>query len=296
TIAITGGTGFIGRYIVNRLTAAGDSCRGWYRPSSDRTGFTHPSQIDWVEGNLDLPDSLGPLVEGCEAVVHAALFRHGTSFRGGEGPLDAFLETNLIGTIRLIEAARAAGVPKFVFLSTCAVHEEILDDRPLDETHPLWPRTHYGAHKAAIEKFVHSFGLGMGYDICALRPSGVYGLAQPPDHSKWSELIRQVKRGETVTCTGGGKEVHAADVAQAVQCLLNAKGTQGQSYSCCDRYVSQFEVATLAKEITNSPSEILGEPKQPKHQIVTDKLEALGMKFGGTERLSETVSQLVEAL
>ena len=57
-----------------------------------------------------------------------------------------------MGTLRLIESARAAGVGRFVFISTCAVHEKILDDRPLDEAHPLWAMSHYGAHKAAIEK------------------------------------------------------------------------------------------------------------------------------------------------
>ncbi len=69
---------------------------------------------------------------------------------------------NLLGTLELIEASIAAGVKRFIFVSTCAVHEKILDDRPLDEAHPLWPLTHYGAHKAAIEKFVHSYGYGQG--------------------------------------------------------------------------------------------------------------------------------------
>ena len=45
-------------------------------------------------------------------------------------------------------------VRRFVFIATCAVHDVILSDRPLDEAHPLWPKSHYGAHKAAIEKFV----------------------------------------------------------------------------------------------------------------------------------------------
>ena len=64
-----------------------------------------------------------------------------------------------MGSIRLIEAARQQqGLSGFVYLSTCAVHDKILNDRPLDEQHPLWAKSHYGAHKAAVEKFVHSFG------------------------------------------------------------------------------------------------------------------------------------------
>src|SRR5690606_1214457 len=111
---------------------------------------------------------------------------------------------------------------RFVFISTCAVHDTILNDRTLDETHPLWPHSHYGAHKAAIEKFVHSYGLGQGFPICALRPTGVYGVNHPVEASKWFDLVRSVVRGETVTCNRGGKEVHAADVAKAAHLLLHA--------------------------------------------------------------------------
>src|SRR5205807_10606364 len=108
------------------------------------------------------------------------------------------------GTLRLIRAARQSGVGRFVFISTGAVHEKILADRPLDEAHPAWPTSHYGAHKAAIEVFVHSYGFGEGYPICALRPTGIYGLAHPPAASKWYKLVRAVARGEPVACRHGG--------------------------------------------------------------------------------------------
>lgn len=295
-IAVTGGTGFIGRYILQRLTSAGHHCRCWHRPESDRSGFEDlADQIEWLPGQLTDATSMDPLVDGCDATVHAALDRPGSGFRGAEGDVPQFVETNLLGTLRLIDAARKADVPRFVFVSTCAVHEQILDDRPLDETHPLWPRTHYGAHKAAIEKFVHSYGLGDGYNICSLRPSGVYGLNRPAEKSKWFPLVKAVVDGQAVDCQRGGKEVHAADVAAAIDVLLSAEGTTGQAYSCCDRYVSEFEVATLAKEISGSSAQISGEPKSPRHTIVTDKLQSLGMQFGGKSLLNETVAQLVKA-
>lgn len=296
-IAITGGTGFIGRYIVNRMTGAGHRCRCWHRPESNTNDIQ--DDVEWVPGNLSASDSMDSLVADCDVVIHSALFRpdpDATSFRGSEGDIPTFVEANLLGTIRLIEAARSAGVPRFIFISTCAVHEQILDDRPLDEKHPLWPKTHYGAHKAAIEKFVHSYGLGAGYEICSLRPSGVYGLRTPASRSKWFDLIQAVangKPGETVECSKGGKEVHAADVAQACEILLTADGITGQAYSCCDRYISEFDVATLAKEISGSDVAIVGAPKQPKHTIVTNKLQALGMKFGGEELLRRTISEII---
>ena len=70
--------------------------------------------------------------------------------------------------MQLFQAAFDAGIARFIHISTCAVHDVILDDRPLDETHPLWPKSHYGAHKAALEAFVHSFGFGQGGRIVGL--------------------------------------------------------------------------------------------------------------------------------
>lgn len=292
-IAVTGGTGFLGRYIVSRLAEAGHELRLWYRPSSDRTGLDGLQQITWVEGDLGSRVAADELVKDCDAVVHAALYHPGGGFRGGEGDIGRFVEKNLLGTLELIEAARAAHVDRFIFISTCAVYEKIMDDRPLDEAHPLWPGSHYGAHKAAIEKFVHSYGIGRGYDICALRPTGIYGIAQPVDQSKWFDLVRSIVRGQDVRCSGGGKEVHASDVAKATELLLSAKNTAGQAYNCYDLYVSEFDVATFAKRVAESGSNILGEPRQPKHQIVVDKIKSLGMVFGGRPLLEETISQMV---
>lgn len=296
-IAVTGATGFLGRYIVEHLAHRRHTCRCWYRPTSDRGAIVAPTdRVAWVPGELLDGAACEALVEGCDAVVHSALYRPGAGFRGAEGDLVTFARTNILGTLQLIEAARAAGVPRFVFISTCAVHERILDDRALDEGHPLWPTSHYGAHKAAIEKFVHSYGLGHGYNICALRPTGIYGVAHPPEDSRWYALVREVVSGRDVTVSGGGKEVHADDVARAVGILLRADGIAGEAFNCYDRYISEYEVATLAKQLCGSNATIHGQPKRPKHEISTEKLRALGMTFGGEARMRSTIKELFAAI
>jgi nucleoside-diphosphate-sugar epimerase len=188
-------------------------------------------------------------------------------------------------------------VSRFIFISSCAVHDVILDDRPLDETHPLWPASHYGAHKAALEAFVQSFGKGQDWPICALRPTGIYGLAHPPQASRWYDLVGQVVRGERVESSRGGKEVHAADVARAVELLLGAeaKVIAGQAFNCYDTYVSEEQVARIAKELTGSASVISNLNRGPKHQIDTNKIRKLGMTFGGEKLLYRTVEELVRA-
>lgn len=297
-IAITGATGFLGRYIANRL-ANGKHLRCWHRTDSDRSGFDGAAAIRWQAGSLEDDATYEPLCKGVDAVVHAALYRpNGLGFRAsGQKAFDEFIRVNLLGTLRLMETAKRLGVPRFVFISTCAVHEVILPDRALDETHPLWPMAHYGAHKAAIEKFVHSFGFGENWPVCALRPTGIYGVAYPAKKSRWFDIVSKVVRGESFASDRGGKEVHSADVAKAVELLLNADADtiRGQAYNCYDMYVAERHVAAMAKEISGSKADIGGTNAGPKNQIDTSKLSALGMRFGGEAQLRETVAELVAA-
>jgi nucleoside-diphosphate-sugar epimerase len=285
---------------VHQLGNAGHHLRCWYRPGSDRSGFAQQAgALEWLPGALGDEAAARELVRGIDAVVHAAVQWEGprNRGRGHHGAAGVFFGVNLAGSLQLFQAAFEADVPRCVFISTCAVHEVILDDRPLDEAHPLWPTGHYGAHKTALEAFVHSFGLGQGWPICALRPTGIYGLAHPAQASRWYDLVGQVVRGEPVASPKGGKEVHAADVARAVELLLNAdaQAVAGQAFNCYDRYIAEQEVARIAQELTGSRSEIGDLNRGPKHQIETGKIRALGMTFGGEPLLRRTVHELVEA-
>jgi nucleoside-diphosphate-sugar epimerase len=299
-LAITGATGFLGRYLVRFLAQSGHQLRCWYRPGSDRSGFgAEANAVEWLPGQLGDEAATRDLVRGVDALVHGAVQWKGPRNRGraNHGTADVFYGVNLTGSLQLFQAALEAGVKRCVFVSTCAVHEVILDDRPLDETHPLWPTSPYGAHKAALEAFVHSYGLGQGWPICALRPTGIYGVAHPPSASRWFDLVGQVLRGQRIESAKGGKEVHAVDVARAVDLLLNAEpnAIAGQAFNCCDLYVAEEEVARIANKLTGSASEIAALNRGPRHQIETRKLRALGMKFGGSELLAHTVQELVEA-
>jgi nucleoside-diphosphate-sugar epimerase len=293
-IALTGGTGFVGRALVERLGEANEF-RCLARDVSAASTLELDSGVEWVSGDLGDDDWQSDFVAGCDAVVHSGLYRTTESFQGDEPDVLEYLRVNFLGTLKLIEAAKAAGVKRFVFVSTCAVHQRILDDRPLDESHPLWVENHYGAHKAAIEEFVHSYGFGQGFNICALRPSGIYGRMSQTANSKWYRLVCDVADGKDVSVSRGGKEVHVDDVAKAIGVLLHTdRSIAGEAFSCCDRYISEFEVAQIAKELTASSSEINGQPKSAKHQIETAKLQKLGMEFGGIDLLRKTIAEILE--
>ncbi|MBI3409816.1 MAG: NAD(P)-dependent oxidoreductase [Planctomycetes bacterium] len=299
-IAITGATGFLGRYLVDKLATSGHLLRCWHREGSDRSGFERvKNSIEWIPGQLGDESAARELVHGVDALVHAAVQWEGprNRGRGSHGAAGVFFELNITGSLQLFRSALEAGVPRCVFISSCAVHDVVLDDRPLDETHPLWPKSHYGAHKAALEKFVHSFGLGESWPNCSLRPTGIYGLAHPPQASRWFDLVGQVLGGERIESAKGGKEVHAADVARAVELLLavDADAIKGQAFNCYDHYIAEEQVALIAKELTGSRSGIVPLNRGPKHQIETGKIRSLGMTFGGRELLRQTVQELIDA-
>src|SRR5262245_36302007 len=125
-IAITGATGFLGRYIVHRLAASGHQLRCWHRPASDRSGFDEQKKsIEWLAGRLGDLTSAHALVQGADALVHGAVEWEGprNRGRGSHGVSDVFFNVNITGSLQLFQAAREAGVPRCIYISSCAVHD-----------------------------------------------------------------------------------------------------------------------------------------------------------------------------
>ena len=293
-VAITGASGFLGRAIVRHLMADGHECRGLIRPDS-RHAAGKPA-INWVTGGLGDVEAVAALVDGADALIHAAHDAPGGGFVDPDVDVADLVERNLVATIRLVEAARRAGVGRVVVITSGAVHDVILPDRPLDEAHPLWPLTHYGATKAAIEAFVSSYGRGAGLAIAAVRPTAIYGLADPVAASRWHDLVAAVARGEAVDCRRGGKQVHADDVARAVGLLLAAPGIHGEVYDCTDLFVAERDVAEIARAVAGIDGAIDGTAPINKNPIDCAKLRQLGMSFGGRPQLEATIAALVGAI
>lgn len=295
-VAVTGATGYVGRFIVAALQAEGSTVRALARVGSERGGF--PEGIDWVTGGLRDRAAILRLVEGVDAVVHAAFEHAPGRYRGGEvDDLAGFLTTNLNGSLELIAASRAAGVARFVLLSSRAVYGRGLPGRLLDEAHPAWPDSHYGAHKAALEAFVSSWGLADGWPICALRPTGVYGLTRPVERSKWYELVRAVLAERPWLTPRAGTEVHGADVARAVLLLLRADGVAGRAFNCGDLAISDRDVAIIVQELAGVRGPLPEERRVPAEKVMDcGALARLGMRFGGRPLLEATVAELVRAV
>jgi uncharacterized protein YbjT (DUF2867 family) len=197
TLAITGGTGFVGDHLIRAAREAGWEIRaltrGW-RPPEDG--------IDWVEGALDRPESLVKLCVGADAVVHIAGLINAPDRAGFEA-------VNVAGTAAMIDAARRAGVRRFIHLSSLAAREPELSD--------------YGWSKAKSERLVAASGL----DWTMLRPPAVYG----PGDRETLELFRMARRGlVALPPKGRFSVIHVADLCRLILAIAAEPETIGETY------------------------------------------------------------------
>jgi nucleoside-diphosphate-sugar epimerase len=294
--AVTGATGYVGRFIVKRLIAESVAVRAWRRPASDLRGL--PGGVEWVDGDLNSPQSAAALVEGADMLVHAALDHAPGRYRGGEGgDLPGHLLSNVGGGLALLATARAACVSRCVVLSSRAVFGAWPRvGRIADEERPR-PDTAYGASKAALEAFVESWGKGEGWPVTAIRPTGVYGVVEPVEKSKWHDMVATLLRGEPVR-PRAGTEVHGRDVAEAVWRLLTAPAelVAGRMFNCSDIVVQHQDIARQVYRFAGISGPLPEAAEAPRNVMESAGLERLGVTFGGWPLFEETIAELVEAM
>ena len=185
-LAITGGTGFVGSHLINAALAAGHRVSALTRrPQRPRAG------ISWVPGDLGDRAALGQLVDGADAVIHVAGLLSAKD-------VAAFDEANVAGTRAMLAAAGAAGIGRFVFVSSLAAREPAL--------------SMYGASKARAEAVVEQSGL----DWSIVRPPAVYG----PGDRETLELFKMARLGVMLMPPEGRLSlIHAHDLVRLLLAL-----------------------------------------------------------------------------
>ncbi|MYZ47976.1 NAD-dependent epimerase/dehydratase family protein [Propylenella binzhouense] len=290
--AVTGATGYVGQFVVGRLLAEGVAVRAWHRGAVPPPLFPG---VEWLAGNLRDAASIGRLVAGAGILVHCALEHVPGRYRGGEGgDVAGFYEANLAGSVRLLQAAREAGVARALVLSSRAA---LGDSRPAgllgDDAQPQ-PDSHYGAVKAALEAVVSAYGRGEGWPVAALRPTGIYGLVQPVERSKWFGLVAAALDGAAAPEPRAGSEVHGADVAEAVWRIVTADPAlvAGRAFNCSDLAVDRADLIGILEGLAGRPLARPARAPAPRIVMSCPGLAALGVVFGGRPRLEATVAEL----
>ena len=217
TLAVTGGTGFVGSHLIEAARGQGYELRALTR------GWRPPEQgIDWVDGALDRTDSLAKLCEGADAVVHIAGLINASSRA-------AFDAVNVGGTANMIDAARRCGVRRFVHISSLAAREPELSD--------------YGRSKAKAERLVSASGL----DWTIIRPPAVYG----PGDRETFELFRMARRGLVALPPKGRFSVlHVDDLSRLVLAVLDEPDSQSEIYEPDDGSENGWEHRHFARTLS----------------------------------------------
>jgi UDP-glucose 4-epimerase len=217
---VTGGAGFIGSNLVERLIGDGVQVQVLDNLSTGFLKNLEPflGDIDFTQGDVRDLDTLQEVMLGVEVVFHQAAVV--SVPKSVEDPIEAAM-VNSLGTLHVLEAARRAGVRRVVFASSCAVYGDLpqLPKKENAETRPLSP---YAVSKLHGETYAFLYSDLYGLETVCLRYFNVYGPKQDPT-SPYSGVISifmdRAVRGELPTIFGDGEQfrdfVYVADVVQA---------------------------------------------------------------------------------
>ena len=229
-VLVTGGTGFVGRRLVMALRERGARVRGLVRPAS--TIPTDWKGVETVSGDLSDAPSLARACAGMETVFHAAGFAHADAADTPEFAARHWA-VNAEGTCNLLDAATAAGVKRFVFVSSVkAVGEP--GPQCVDERWDAPPTTPYGRAKRAAEERALAAGRETGMHVVILRPDLFSARGMKGNRARLSEPVRGGWFPPLPEPVNRRSLVHVDDLAQALLLAAAHPAAAGQTYFVTD--------------------------------------------------------------
>ena len=220
SILVTGGAGFVGATLVRRLVASGYRVRVFDNLSTGDEAHLTGVDAELVVGDIRDDDALDDALKGLDAVVHLAAA--GSVVGSIDDPFGNF-ESNVLGTFRVLDAARRAGVARTVQASTGGA---LIGDAtpPVNEQSLPKPLSPYGASKLAGEGYAHAFAKTYGLRTVAVRFGNVYGPWCARKRGVLNVYFESLHDGVPLVIYGDGTAsrdyVHVSDIAQALQLAL----------------------------------------------------------------------------
>ncbi len=222
---VLGGGGFLGTHLVESLAAAGHAVLSFDRSAaavhSPLTSLhaNPPGTIETFSGDFLSKDDLTRALEGVEVCYHLV----STTIASTSNADPMFdVGTNVMGTLRMLDFAVAAGIKRIVFASSGGTVYGIPRSVPITEDHPTQPISSYGITKLTIEKYLHLYHVLHGLDYVALRLANPYGERQRlvAQQGAVAVFLGRVMRGEEIEIWGDGEAVrdfvYVGDVVDAL--------------------------------------------------------------------------------
>ena len=244
-ILVTGADGFIGSHLVERLVRRGCDVRAFVQYNSmgswgwlDDSPADIRRDLDVFAGDIRDPHGVRTSMNGCEAVLHlAALIAIPYSYHSPQ----TYVETNVLGTLNIVQSARDLGVERVVHTSTSEVYGTARFV-PITEAHPLQGQSPYSASKIGADQIALSFYAAFGTPVTVIRPFNTYGPRQSA-RAVIPTVITQIAAGAQEIKLGAVHPTRdftfVADTARAFEALAECDAAVGQTVNAG----SSFEIS-----------------------------------------------------
>jgi NAD dependent epimerase/dehydratase len=263
-VLVTGADGFIGSHLTEALVRQGHKVRAFVFYNSfnswgwlDQCSSDVKGRFEVFAGDIRDPNGVKEAMKGCDAVLHlAALIAIPYSYHSP----DTYIDTNIKGTLNILQAARELGVKRVIHTSTSEVYGTA-QFVPITEMHPLQGQSPYSASKIAADQLAYSFYASFNMPIVIARPFNTYGPRQsaraviPTIITQIATGLRKIKLG-AITPTRDFNYVQ--DTVAGFIAALNSDLGLGEVINIGSNYeISIGQTAQLIAEVMNVDIEII---------------------------------------
>lgn len=290
TILVTGADGFIGSHLTEALVRSGRNVRAFTLYNSfnswgwlDRCAADVKGKFEVFSGDIRDPNGVRTAMKGCDAVLHlAALIAIPYSYHSP----DTYVDTNIKGTLNVVQAARDLGVAKVVHTSTSEVYGTALFV-PITENHPLQGQSPYSASKIGADQIALSFYASFGTPVHVLRPFNTYGPRQSA-RAVIPTIITQIASGQQKIKLGAVHPTrdfnYVTDTVRGFMAALDSTRGLGEVINIGSNFeVSIGETARTIAELMGADIQIVTEEdrlrpeKSEVERLWADNAKALEM-------------------
>jgi UDP-glucose 4-epimerase len=267
---VLGGGGFIGSHLSEALLAQGHTVRVFDKPEARFLDVARRAGLHVLTGDFLNAAAMGEALSGCEVVYH--LISSTVPQTANEDPIHD-VETNLVGTLQLLNVSRKAQVKKIIFASSGGTVYGVPQEIPIKETQSTEPISLYGIGKLTIEKYLHLFQVLYNLDYCILRVANAYGERQPATGTQGviSAFLEKAIRFEKVVVWGDGSVIrdyiHVSDIVRALVAAATYEGQPkifnigaGQGHSLTDIIGMIEQISGQALQPTYIPGRLFDVP------------------------------------
>ncbi len=268
-IFITGADGFIGSHLAEELVKKGAEVRALVQYNSQKTvgnlEFVPKElfgRMEIVYGDVLDPDLMKKYIEGCEIVFHlAALIAIPYSYLAPE----AYVQTNILGTLHILQAGRINGAKKILHTSTSEVYGTALYT-PIDEKHPLQAQSPYSATKIGADKMAESFYKSFNVPVATVRPFNTYGPRQS-DRAIIPTIISQIVAGKKEITLGSLSPIrdflYVKDTANGYIKIAESDKTVGETINIgTGRGIKIGDLAHLIMKLTGQEVKLISKDER----------------------------------